>query len=600
MKKLMITREQKKQIRRMCVVALVCVMLVGLIGKIDFVSAADTASIHIQSINGEALGGRKFAIYKLLSAKVSADESSINYTINPQYLNSMKEIVGAKLQKEATLVTEYQIIDYIQSLNTHTTNSMQEEQITEGNTSAYREFVEELRTQIVSDGENDGEVVIPEEVKATSYTLSNLEYGYYLLDEVTDVYGNDTSASLCMVTTAAPKATVVLKSVSAFTSKKVQEDDNRNVLGNQGWNDIADFESGQNVPFKSTAVIPNINGYETYYYAWHDDMAEGLMLDNTSIEVSLRDESGQEPVSYTLKPEEINLIEHNTEEETFQVEIVDVKEIIDREFYQNTEEAERSYGQTIELTYEAVVCSDDTIKSVMGNGGMENRIQVEFSNDPDSDNPESTGRTAWDAVVCYTYGIALEKTNEEQEPLAGVKFRLYRDKELREEVYVKFLDTYEEDGNCYEVMHGDTYENASKLGVEMVTDANGRLTICGVDSDDYFLKETKALPGYRELSEAIEIEIDPFFPEDRNTYVSGTASTTLSEINASVGGREFTGGIYKNNTYDVDDTGGIVSFRVVNTSGRRLPVTGSGMIVVTMTLGMVLMWYAGKKRKSHS
>lgn len=594
------TKINRKRVMKMSAIALICMLMAGVIGKVDDISAADTPSIKIQSTNGEVLGGRRFAIYKLLSAEVSADETSINYTVNPRYLNPMKEVVGEKLEKKATTITEYQIIDYIQSLNTHLVNSMQEVQTAEGNTSAYRQFVEELRTQIVNEGGSGGEILIPEDVRTTSYTLSDLEYGYYLLDEITDVEGNAVAASLCMVTTAAPTATVVLKSVSASILKKVQEDDNQEVLKNQGWNDIADFESGQRVPFKSTAVIPNINGYETYYYSWHDDMEEGLMLDNTSIQVCLRDESGEEMINYVLEQEEINLIEHNTQDETFQVEITDVKEIIDREFYQNTEEKERSYGQTIELTYDAVVCSDDTLKNVVGNEGMENRIQVEFSNDPDSNNGESTGRTAWDTVVCYTYGIALEKTNEEQKPLAGVKFRLYQDKALREETYVRFLGSDEEYGNCYAVMHEDSYTNASEQGVEMITDKNGHITICGVDSHNYFLKETEPLAGYRELLEPIEIEINPLFPEDRNTYVSGTASTILSEINANVRGREFTGGVYKNNTYDVDDAGGIVSFRVINTIGRRLPVTGSAMVIVTMVSGMVLMWYACRKRKNHS
>ena len=53
-------------------------------------------------------------------------------------------------------------------------------------------------------------------------------------------------------------------------TKKIQEDDYKEMIGNDGWNDIADYEIGQTVPYKYESRVPNINGYDTYYYAWHD------------------------------------------------------------------------------------------------------------------------------------------------------------------------------------------------------------------------------------------------------------------------------------------------------------------------------------------
>lgn len=57
-------------------------------------------------------------------------------------------------------------------------------------------------------------------------------------------------------------------------NKNQVEDDNKTEIGNDGWNDIADYEIGQTVPYTMSSVIPNINGYHTYYYAWHDVMDE--------------------------------------------------------------------------------------------------------------------------------------------------------------------------------------------------------------------------------------------------------------------------------------------------------------------------------------
>ena len=83
-----------------------------------------------------------------------------------------------------------------------------------------------------------------------------------------------------MVNTANPNAEVQIKSDYPSVIKKIQEDD----IGNDGWNDIADFEIGQTVPYKFESNVPNMNGYDTYYYAWHDKMDEALTFNKNSVE----------------------------------------------------------------------------------------------------------------------------------------------------------------------------------------------------------------------------------------------------------------------------------------------------------------------------
>ena len=57
------------------------------------------------------------------------------------------------------------------------------------------------------------------------------------------------------------------------------------MIGNDGWNDIADYEIGQTVPYKYESRVPNINGYDTYYYAWHDCMDEALTFHEDSVAI---------------------------------------------------------------------------------------------------------------------------------------------------------------------------------------------------------------------------------------------------------------------------------------------------------------------------
>lgn len=78
-----------------------------------------------------------------------------------------------------------------------------------------------------------------------SFEIKGLPYGYYVIDEVTAVKGTNSAASLCMVSTANPEMNLNIKSDYPVVTKKIREDDEQDKVGNQGWNDLADFEIGR-------------------------------------------------------------------------------------------------------------------------------------------------------------------------------------------------------------------------------------------------------------------------------------------------------------------------------------------------------------------
>ena len=66
---------------------------------------------------------------------------------------------------------------------------------------------------------------------------------------------------------------------------------------------------------------------------------------------------------------------------------------------------------------------------------------------------------------------------------------------------------------------GDT---APSEAVEMVSDSNGAFNIIGLDSQTYYLKETKAPDGYRLLKDPIKIDVKATYGADnRLNYVKG-------------------------------------------------------------------------------
>ena len=277
------------------------------------------------------------------------------------------------------------------------------------------------------------DVVTVTEVKSNnSIELTGLDYGYYIVDEVSNVSGSTSVRSLCMVNTANPNASVQVKSDYPSVIKKIKEDDNVDSVGNDGWNDIGDYEIGQTVPFKFESNVPNMNGYHTYYYAWHDKMDEALTFNNNSVGIKISDSTGK---SYTLQNSEFNVVENPGKDETFKVEIVDLKAIVDREFNNKNDLNENVYGQKVELTFNATL--NDKAANDTGRPGFENDVKLEFSNNPDGDGETDRGETPWDTVVCFTYKINGLKINDHDLKLENAKFRLYSDKECKNEVYVK-------------------------------------------------------------------------------------------------------------------------------------------------------------------
>ena len=546
------------------------------------------AQITINGNKDQTLAGKTFHVYKLFDAENSANLESINYTFNEDYKEVLQEVVGSKMNKDTADVTEYEVLDYIQCLNHNVAEGAQAEQTNEGSYSDFRYFIEELRNAIEEAGITGDVVTVTSASEENTVTIEGLEYGYYIVDEVTPVTGTNQAASLCIVNTANPNATVTVKSDYPTVVKKIEEDDNH-----ISWNDIGDYEIGQTVPYKYESNVPNMNGYATYYYAWHDVMDEALTFDKDSVQVKIVDETNGN--TYALTSAEYKVTENPGNGDTFVVEIGDLKAIVDREFDQKNALNENVYGQKVIVTYEATL--NDKAAKDMGRAGFENDVRLEFSNNPDSNGTGQTGFTPWDTVVCFTYQLDVLKTNNHDLQLEDAKFRLYSDAECENEVYVKAT----EDG--YNVMNRDSvgYEEPENA-VEMVSDANGSVVINGLDSGTYYLKETKAPTGYRKMKDAIILTVEPTFTEERDSYVKGDGETekTLVSLAASAHVKTFLNGVYseEDTTLVTEAETGKINITVINTVGSKLPVTGSVATIIMLAAGagLVMFYLSGKKK----
>lgn len=536
-------------------------------GVVDFQSG--NAKITIQGNEGQSLAEKTWRLHKLFDAENATGSESIQYTLNNAYANSLKKVVSGKINKNVNDVTEYDILDYIQNMNENKVEGASTSQNLENSYSTYRYFVEELIAQIQKD-QVAGETITVRDVTASnSVEIKGLDMGYYIVEDVSANAGKHTAASLAIVTTANPTATMNIKSDYPVVTKKVYEED-RNV----GWNDMADYEIGETVPFQYTSNIPNINGYSKYYYAWHDVMDNALTLQENSIIIQIKGSFNGTDKTYTLTSSEYNLNKNPGNNETFQIQISDIKAIVDREFPQFSNN-ENQYGQTVTVSYNALLnenAADDT-----GRPGYENDVRLEFSNNPnliDGSQSTDTGFTPWDTTVCFSYRLDGLKVNNKMSALANAKFKIYRDAECTEAVFDE----------------------------EFVSDENGNFTIFGLDSDTYYLKETEAPAGYRPIDTPIKIQIQPNFPSDRNRYEKGTGA---GDDVLNLSGNAVITTFYDGEEHveevelEVSQETGALALTVVNQIGSKLPVTGSYMMPVLFAIGGVCFYVGVRPRKEN-
>ena len=614
----------------------------------------------------QSIKNKKFMLYKIFNAQNSKNEDSTNYTFNEKYKAVVKEVVFGKLTDEykqsnhiaqASDVSEYVAIDYIQSLNTHKVKGSKTEQTPESEYSAFRYFIEDLKNAIKTKNIAGDEITVTNPSSTNSIKITGLSWGYYVVDEVST--GDDVSngqsgttsdgrgtdgkhfaSSLVLVNTVNNEATITLKSDYPEIVKKIQEDDNKDVVGNDGWNDIGDYQIGQTVHYQNDITIPNMNGYHGYYFAIEDRMAKELTLHADKSKMKLVISKGDK--SYTLTDADYNLqtigsnvsatvqeakFAKNFEDPktTFGIEIEDLKAIVDREFPEGmnaTEHTNDYSGMKLHYEYEATL--NDQAAEDTGRPGYENDVRLIFSNDPDStgsgynkpntppgDQPH--GKTPWDTVVAFTYRLNGNKVNTNNFALEGAKFRIYEDSAMTKEIIVKKKtttttadkptaetsnaasgDVNAETGskakgtNEYIVVDKDSV-TADTQGVDIVSDAEGNFSIVGLDSGKYYIKEVAAPDGYRLLKDPVEITVTAKMSDDRNSYIKGDGATdqTLQKLSGNANLTEFYHQIFKTGSSDLkaDADAGTLEMTVVNETMDKLPVTGGQMMAILMAIG---------------
>ncbi len=310
-------------------------------------------------------------------------------------------------------------------------------------------------------------------------TPINVPAGYYLLKDIGEAAPGE-GLSLYIVEVV-DDVTVTPKRSEVTVEKKVKDinDSTETTFGD--WQDTADHDIEDEVPFKVTGTVAeDYDAYDEYFYAFHDVQCEGLTFKPETLKVYV--DGAEITEGYAI-------VQGAEDGCTFEIVFADLKKI----------EAVKA-GSVITCEYVSVLNED----AVLGSTGNPNEVHIEFSNNP---NGEGTNKTEKDIVIVFTFMVDVDKLDNKNEELPGAGFTLYKlDAETNEYVAV---------------------------GEEVYGEAMTNFQWKGVDDGMYKLEETTTPAGYN--------TVDPIFFQvtaDHDIVIADDAP-----LNSLEGGELFTGDV---------------------------------------------------------
>lgn len=445
--------------------------------------------------------------------------------------------------------------------------------------------------------------------------ITDLPAGYYLVKEKTfqgdEGVGN---AYTKFILEIVKNATVKAKADVPTLEKKVSDE----VDGTYG--DAVAASVGSKVYFKITSKVPDMDGYNKYFFIVNDTLSEGLTFNNDlTIKIgtdTVLSNSSDYTVTQTQDPESPT---PGTGSKT-------KLEIVFKDFITKKNLA----GQAITITYSATVNEHAEI----GTTGNLNTANLTYSNNPnveyegDTTNPdkpkpggnEPTGVTPDDITAVYVTAIQINKVDTNGYPLVGAGFTLSGNGVITTGVTTVNGFVPDDDGEYYKLINGaftttppvpgetdslydsteqkyspspatTTWEEYEEhVTSEGKVGADGVLKFEGLGTGEYTISETTVPVNYNKI-EDITVNITCDLPD---TITGGDEECTWKY---QIVGSE--------RVEEAAD--GIIPLDIENRSGAELPSTGGigttifvygGIILMVLALGVVAVRTYNRKKNA--
>lgn len=520
------------------------------------------------------VAGKTLDLYQIFTATKNGD--NVAYTLNSAY----EGFFQSKITDASTLTGE--------ALSEKAYDYVKTQVGTDGSNGAA--FAKDMLGWIL-DSKNNITATKTVVTTAPSTQISDLAYGYYLVypkgaTDTSTAPGKQTYTSAAsLVNITAETATINMKSNYPTVDKKIipaqsgsgitigaivngnwegnhqleldDENESEDTIAPHGATDekkVGDFGIGDTVTYQLTSKVPDMTGYNSYTFKFSDTLSKGLDLKEVlSVKVG--------NTTLTAKSTGANTyaLAYDEDTRTLTVTLND--------FYNSYK---NHTGETITVVYTATLNKD----AVIGMNPNTNKAVVEYSNNPKSD---GTGKSEPSIVDVHTFDFTIFKyylKDETQTGLANAEFELYKANEAGDAADTNAKINIVDEGNgVYRQATADEAKATGFTSAKIVSDADGKVLVKGLEAGTYYLRETKAPEGYNKLLSDIKVVIEANYDTTTGKLTNYTVTYT-----------------YNGNTITVTNTDKLTSpeVPVENKTGAQLPSTGSkGALMVTLA-GIVL------------
>ena len=393
------------------------------------------------------------------------------------------------------------------------------------------------------------------------YEITGLSAGYYLIkDKDNTLDGAESEAYTKYIVYVLKDQTVTPKSSVPSVDKSIND-----TLGGT-YGEHEDFDISDTAYYKWVGTLPsNLKDYTTYTYTFKDELPQGIRYTKFE-QVYIEGSDGNTVhVFYDVNDE-------STENDTMPAGMtatIEGNKVTLRIDNLLTLYPSILATHKVVVKYSAMVNRDALVVDAMTNS-----VYLEYSNNPYD--AADFGKTPDDVAHAFTFKIDVDKYDADNSDikLEGAEFKLYYERvenvdgtdttvqHFAKVITEEFVYVTDEDGKVVEPKQLRPEEERKINGVAadgddvgviygwttnekdasiLDTDEYGKLTVKGLDSGIYYLKETKAPVGYNLMETPVMIEIIPTYSEDGDEVSVNYKVDSVSQSTSTVGVRNSSG-----------------------------------------------------------
>ena len=386
--------------------------------------------------------------------------------------------------------------------------------------------------------------------------------GYYLIKDEGPATGQDFYSEY--IVKIAGGVTISPKGDIPSSEKKVK-DTNDTDGTTSGWQDSADYDINDEIPYQLTATIPadvKLSNYDKYVVTFVDTISKGLTYKAGSAKISV---DGADATALA----DPSIVDYSGAETAYtggKVLTWDLGDI------KATRGVTTDSAHTIVVTYTATLNSN----AVIGEAGNPNKFHITFYNNPNNSGSgtPNTGETPDDVNKVFTYKVEINKVTATSEPLKGADFTLYKE--------VK-------DGTISGAKTGATIKTelaASNSAIKATDLADAKYYIV-VGKETVSSETTKF--EFKHLDDGKYVLVETKIPDTYNAANSYAFTITATHSETEDDPVLLTLSVDDTTNFTATKASGVISASIVNNQGSTLPTTGGIGTTIFYVLGSILV-----------